>query len=295
MSLGFYKVIQGAVTVSPHQSPDGDSIRFLPAEAHAFDDIPHRPTRPMLPGASYQLRLQAIDTPELHYGSAEQPYGREARNGLLAWFHEDGATPFWDWKEAPATFPGWSKPAAILCDAFESHGRPISFLFDAEDLPESGHIELTPALLRKSYNLHIVEAGLAYLGLYAGGLTPATTHVFTEAYMAARAAGKGFWPADETAQVTVRQLPDISVGTGALIYAKIFRRCVDALKWAGGTFEPGNDLDDFLVARPTEDDHFIVRTGHAGVVRSRLSTAIEQVNADLRISVDLNLVEFISK
>lgn len=294
MSLGFYKVIQGVVSVAPNQSPDGDSIRFLPTQAHAFDDIPHKPARPMAPGASYQLRLQAIDTPELHYGSAEQPYGRAARDALLSWLGEDPTTPFWDWKKAPSSFPGWSKPAAILCDAFESHGRPISFLFGADALPEAGHIELTPTLLQKSYNLHIVEAGFAYLGLYAGGLTQAITRQLGAAYMAARTAGRGMWPDDQTAQVKVVDLADISVG-GAMIYPKIFRRCVDALAWANGRFEPGQDIDDYLAARPSDDDRFLVRTDHAGIVRSRLSTAIEQVNADIRISVDLNQVEFISK
>lgn len=293
MSLGFYKVIQGEVAVAAGQSPDGDSIRFVPRDAAAFDDIPNRPPRPLAPGASLQLRLQAIDTPELHYGKDEQPFGREARDALLTWLGVNPAD--WPWKEAPRDFPGWRKPAAILCDAFESHGRPISFLFAAADLPDQGHVELTPALLARSYNLAVVAQGLAYLGLYAGGLTPTITAAFVATYRGARAAGLGFWPQDATAQFTVRTQADLAPGGGALVYPKIFRRCVDALKWANGAFEPGKDIDDFLAARPSEDDRFIVRTDQAGIVRSRLSTAIEQVNADIRIGVDLNAVEFISK
>ena len=32
-----------------------------------------------------RLRLEGVDAPELHYGTAAQPLGREARDQLLAW------------------------------------------------------------------------------------------------------------------------------------------------------------------------------------------------------------------
>lgn len=33
--------------------------------------------------ASYQLRFQAVDTPELHYGGIAQPYSINSRNAYL--------------------------------------------------------------------------------------------------------------------------------------------------------------------------------------------------------------------
>lgn len=134
MSLGFYRLIKGHLTVRPRQSPDGDSMRFIANDMSLFEGLPRYST-PSITGdtESYQLRFQAIDTPELHYGGAAQPHGKESRDGLLSWLGVDASA--WNWKVAPAEFT-WETEVAILCDGFEGHGRPIAFVLrGARKLP----------------------------------------------------------------------------------------------------------------------------------------------------------------
>ena len=293
MSLGFYRVIKGKLVVRERQSPDGDSMRFVANDMSLFQGLPRYSEASQTGGlSSYQLRFQAIDTPELHYGGAAQPQGLESRNGLLAWLGVNSAD--WNWSVAPAGF-AWEQEAAILCDGFEGHGRPIAFVFHAIKDKDGAEIKMTKSLLATSYNFHAVEAGSTYLGLYSGGLSTDVQDSLIAAYKKAKNASRNLWGLDKTSRFTVNTLADLSPETGSLIYPKIFRRCVDALRWAGGEFAPGRDLNDFLAARPNENDQFTVHTLHEGLVKSRLANTIEQINNQIRIQVDLNTVEFTSK
>ncbi|MGE8174799.1 hypothetical protein [Pseudomonas fluorescens] len=293
MSLGFYKLIKGRLIVRERQSPDGDSMRFIADDMSLFETLP-RYTEPKGSDglASYQLRFQAIDTPELHYGSAAQPCGVQCRDGLLRWL---GVNPeAWNWEVAPAGFE-WETPAEILTDGFEAHSRPVAFVLRETGLPDGSEIKLTNDLLMSSYNHHAVETGLAYLGLYSGGLSAEIKSHLIATYKNARADKRGIWEADGTSQFTISTLDDLLPENGTLIYPKIFRRCVDALKWAGGELKPGSDLDDFLMAKTNENDSFYVEDAHGGRLKSQLSNVLEQVNNQIIIQVDLNTVEFVPK
>lgn len=293
MSLGFYRLIKGKLIVRQKQSPDGDSMRFIANDMSLFEGLPrHSPPSEAGGVASYQLRFQAIDTPELHYGGAAQPHGLESRNGLLEWLGVDPSE--WDWVVAPSGFE-WEQNAAILCDAFEGHGRPIAFVLKGLDADDGADIKLTKTLLAETYNFQATRTGLAYLGLYSGGLSFDIQTSLIAAYKEAKAAELGIWKLDKTRRFTVDTLDDIGPEQGSLIYPKIFRRCVDALRWAGGAFEPGCDVDDFLANSPKEDDQFVIHASHGGKLKSRLSDVIEQINNQIKIQIDLNTVEFISK
>lgn len=293
MSMGYYRFIKGRLIVRQNQSPDGDSMRFIADDMTLFTGLPnYAPAGGSQSGASYQLRFQAIDTPELHYGSAKQPQGMESRDALLRWLGVDPSA--WDWEKAPVGF-SWDHPAAILCDGFEGHGRPIAFVLKGLDAQDGSDLRLSPDLLEQTYNYHAVRTGNAYLGLYAGGLPPDLRDALITAYKAAKAEQAGLWPLDQTSCFTVNRLADICTPDGSLIYPKIFRRCVDALRWAGGLFRHGRDIDDFFAANPRENDTIIVHTADGGTLKCRLSDVIEQLNNQICISVDLNTVEFISK
>ncbi|WP_019500971.1 hypothetical protein [Pseudanabaena sp. PCC 6802] len=293
MSLGFYRLIKGHLTVRQRQSPDGDSMRFVANDMSLFEALP-RFSPPSEAGGveSYQLRFQAIDTPELHYGGAAQPHGIDSRNGLLQWLGVDPSD--WDWAVAPSGFE-WEKEAVILCDGFEGHGRPIAFVLRDLDDKDGSDVKLTKSLLAKTYNYHAADTGLAYLGLYSGGLSFEIQSSLIAAYKQAKAANLGIWKLDRTRRFTVNTLDDIGPERGSLIYPKIFRRCVDALRWAGGEFEPGRDVDDFLVDSPDDNDKFVVHARQGGQLKSRLSDVLEQVNNQIRIQIDFNTVEFVSK
>lgn len=76
----------------------------------------------------------------------------------------------WDWAVAPSGF-AWEQEAAILCDGFEGHGRPIAFVLRNHNAEDGSDIKLTTSLLAETYNHHAVKNGLAYLGIYSGGLS----------------------------------------------------------------------------------------------------------------------------
>ena len=293
MSMGHYRVVSGKLIVAARQSPDGDSMRFVPDDISHLEDLPHyRAPRESDSHQSFQLRFQAIDTPELHYAGACQPFGLEARDGLLDWLGIDHST--WDWVVAPKDFYH-EMPAQILCDGFESHGRPISFVFLDAPGKDGSEIKLTKRILQQSFNHHAAKAGLAYLGLYAGGLSPDIRATMVEAYLGAKHDELGLWKLDESTQFKVETLEDLTQGRGTLIYPKIFRRCVDGLRWANGVFEPGLDLDDFLQSTPRENDavHVADHAGH--VLKLHLSDLVVQENNEVRITTDLNQVDFVSK
>ena len=293
MSLGFYRLIKGKLIVRPRQSPDGDSMRFVADDMSLFDTLPrYSPPRESGSESSYQLRFQAIDTPELHYGGVAQPHGVESRNILLEWLGVEPSA--WDWAVAPAGF-SWEQDAAILTDGFEGHGRPIAFVLRHLDQPDGADIKLTNDILSQTYNFHAVKQGAAYLGLYSGGLSFETQSHLISTYKTARDSKVGIWGLDRTLGFVVVTLDNLGPEEGVLIYPKIFRRCVDALRWAGGEFEPGRDIDDFLFESPQENDSFVVHAAHGGKLKSKLSDVLEQVNNRIKIQVDLNTVEFVSK
>ena len=292
MSLGYYRFIKGRLVVRPRQSPDGDSMRFIADNMALFEGLPnYKPARVSGGEASYQLRFQAIDTPELHYGPAKQPYGMTSRDMLLHWLGVDSSS--WNWEKAPAGF-SWEHEAAILCDSFEGYGRPIAFVLKGLDAEDGADVKLSKAVLEKTYNYHAARTGSTYLGLYSGGLSADIRAELVAAYRTARSEQAGLWALDQTSAFTATRLEHISPEQGSLVYPKIFRRCVDALKWAGGEFRQGRDLDDFLKAHPHENDQIIVCCD-GGQLKVRLSDVIEQVNNQISIAVDLNTVTFVSK
>jgi hypothetical protein len=111
-----------------------------------------------------QLRLEGVDAPELHYGPAAQPLGREARDQLLAWV---GFTAL---EYAPpsqtrvtAASPE-AVPAVIFTQAVDRNGFPVAYLVttvgEAEHLPPDGEwVLLDPVLLDHSYNTLLVQEG----------------------------------------------------------------------------------------------------------------------------------------
>lgn len=293
MSLGFYRVIKGKLVVKKRHSPDGDSMRFIAHNMSLFEGLPNY-AEPVGDKdlASYQLRFQAIDTPELHYGGVAQPYGLKSRNAYLDWLGVNSRE--WNWTVAPDGFE-WEKEATLLCDGFENHGRPIAFVFHGIAEEDGAEIKLTKELLLESYNFYAVKIGTAYLGVYKGSLSFEIQASLIAAYKKAKSEVEGLWAFDQTRKFKVNTLADISAEQGVLIYPKIFRRCVDALRWVGSEFKPGHDLDDFLKVKPNENDRLVVHASYGNIVNTRLTEVLEQTNNQIRLQLDLNTVEFITK
>jgi len=247
MAAPFALAMRGHFVIIGKQ-PDGDSVRFIADDPELFQAI-HRGDRVKLSSVdgSVQLRFEGVDAPELHYGAAAQPLGKEARDQLLTWLgftqvHYASPTSNTVSASTPEQIPG-----VILTKAAETHGRLISYVLTAQDagsIRDGRWVRVGTALLRKTINLRQIEAGMTYYTVYTS--TPLEhRRVLRRAAAEARSARQGVWARDTTGAFELDTQDDISP-TGQLILPKLFRRCTDYLKAVDRGFE-GN-LSDWLIA-----------------------------------------------
>lgn len=284
------RCLHGELVVVGKQ-PDGDSIRFAPADPAALTALRRSERiRPSRADGSVQLRLEAIDTPETHYGALAQPLAAPARDRLLALagFTDIQRDATRGDETVTAAVPE-RVPAAILAAMSDANGRPVSFLLVGADLPPDGRfVELTPALVARTLNAALLEDGSAYLTLYSSlDATPAAQ--LREVARAARDERRGVWAVDASAEFRLRSQDDIGPG-GALILPKLFRRCSDYLR----TRAPGQTLVAWLRAsgdpgRP-EDDGVLV----AGM-ELKLSDLVAQHGEEIAFTADLLDLVFLEK
>jgi endonuclease YncB( thermonuclease family) len=284
--------MRGRLVVVGYQ-PDGDSMRFVADDPSLFATLQRgykirRSTR----DGSVQLRLEGIDAPELHYGSAAQPDGDTARDWLL------GQVGFTDpvYKTGSTTVTSASPDsvaAVIYTKASDPNGRPISYLqVGGTHLPKDGAwTHVTTTVLDRTVNAHALKTGIAYPTFYSSTPAPHVTHLRSLA-ATARDDKAGVWAVDQTA---LFQLVDQdSIGPqGQLILPKLFRRATDYLKDVATGFH-GN-LTDWLKANNTgsrqEDDTVILPAG----VEAPLSTLLEQRNSWIAFTPDLLDIAFLEK
>ena len=198
MSSPYLLAMHGNLVIVGYQ-PDGDSIRFIAETPDLFDDLYRgykirRSTR----DDSVQLRLEAIDAPELHYGGSLQPSGDTARDWLLGQVgftdvtYETGSTTVLS--ATPDTIP-----AVIYTKASDPNGRPVSYLqVGAGRRPADGAwIQVTNSVLDRTLNAQALSAGLAYPTFYTSTPAPHVRHL-REVARGAREDKTGVWAVDQT-------------------------------------------------------------------------------------------------
>jgi endonuclease YncB( thermonuclease family) len=249
---GTYKVI-GA-------RPDGDSVRFYPDDPHQWDLLRGRRVRRNKSGGA-QLRLDGIDALETHYrprGGPElhqpAPFAQHAADETLTWLHfknvrrdEEGTV-----KEAtPAEVRGY-----VLTRTADVYGRCVALAGRGET--PGTWIKVDVPLLKKTLNHHQLRQGLAYPTFYRM-LYVDLREEMAEAAKAARTAGKGLWPKDETESGAkldgLETLTDSSV-----LMPKLFRRLADYLVLGDG--DPSlAGFPDYLEQR--DDRLFVLANGQS--------------------------------
>lgn len=226
-----FLLIKGTFHIKGYQ-PDGDSVRFRADNPVLWQRFAKQPV--ILNAQQHaQLRIEGIDTLEIHYQNQHQPltFARKAVQFLLAALGI---------KAVAYTKSGLKVRSAkdgtrgyILTNKAEGNGRPVSFVF-AGDCPEADgtELDLDPARIERSVNYQLARAGLAYPTFYSG-LAAGLRAKLTEAVMAARQAGAGFWPRDKTTSgANASRLWWLT--TREVILPKLFRRLVAHLL-GGGT------------------------------------------------------------
>ncbi len=277
-------------------SPDGDSIRFVADDPGLFEQIGRGyKVRPSGRDGSVQLRLEAIDAPETHYGKDAQPLGDKARDSLLSWIgFSDLSYDEHDDNKVTGAQPR-SVRAVVLTKGSDPHGRPVSYVIVHEDdLPQDGRWSVVGAhTLDKTLNAKALSEGIAYPTFYTSTPARHVSHLRTLAAKA-RANRLGVWAADHTGGF--RLIAQSSIGPeGQLILPKLFRRATDYLKDVVAGKFTGN-LADWIKANghtPSRQENDIVVL-HGGI-EVPLSTLLEQHNDTVVFRPDLLDIKFVEK
>jgi hypothetical protein len=288
------KVYQVYLLLKGYQ-PDGDSIRFMADDRLDYEDLYRYHRLPPDKRADpVQLRLDAIDAPETHYGIHAQPLGNEARDTfltrLLGFTNIEYST---DGKTVKSCSPETMK-ATILTRAFDPHGRPISYLYvkqASKDLENKGQvIAVNIQTLDKSINMNLLKEGIVYPLLYTSTPLLHRQHVRDIAKGVRNTNKEGVWKVDSSSMFKLEDYSSITPPIGALIFPKLFRRSIDYLEAVSKGFI--GDLGDWLIQNDkTENDHVLIDEKY----ELRLSVIIEQYNSKVVLKADILELGFIER
>ena len=270
-----FLVLKGAFVIIG-KSPDGDSLRFKPDNRQLLFGLKNPSRIKVSADGSVQLRFEAIDAPELHYGSLEQPLGAKSRDVLL---QEMGFKNVVLEKRLVRASTPKEIRGLILSQAAEGNGRPISYVIVGEfanALEDGSRIEVTDAVLEKTLNSTMLQNGMAYYTVYSS--TPPNQRDYLKSISAkARAAKRGVWALDRSAGFVLQKQSDIDVN-GQLILPKFFRRASDYLdakrkkefkgnikawlEWTKSSGKSENDLVQIGDTKKSLSDWLEVRGGN---------------------------------
>jgi len=259
-------LIAGSFRITGAQ-PDGDSIRFTPNDPAKWDLITGTQVKRNASGGA-QLRLDAVDALETHYGTprTHQPLelAHAAADELLNWLGFSNVVRGQNetvTSSTPDTVAGY-----ILTRSADLYGRCICFVGRGTPPQDDGSsVFVDVDVLRTTANHHLIGRGLAYPTYYRA-LFPDLRNEFTAAAKQARDAGLGVWAADATTSgFNVTGLA--SLEDDIVIVPKLFRRLVDYLHLG----------DDSVTGFPAfldqaADKFFILSTGHS---TTGLDTVVE--------------------
>ena len=272
-----FLVLKGAFVIIG-KSPDGDSVRFKPDNQNLLFQLKNPSRIKVSADGSVQLRFEAIDAPELHYGSLEQPLGAKSRDVLL---QEMGfKNVVLENRMVRASTPKEIR-GLILSQAAEGNGRPISYAVVgqfASSFEDGSRVEVTDAVLEKTLNSTMLKNGMAYYTVYSS--TPPNQRDYLKSISAkARAVKRGVWALDRSAGFVLQKQSDIDVG-GQLILPKFFRRASDYLdakrkkefkgnikawlEWTKSSGKSENDLVQIGDTKKSLSDWLEVRGGNIG-------------------------------
>lgn len=202
-------------------TPDGDSVRFRAKNNNHWAKLEGRPVELGMgveTKGTVQLRLEGIDAIEK---GATKPLAVQARDSLLG---------ILGYHEVNEPEPSGYILARMTDDLSR---RPICFAFAGSNSTKDGAEEfLGPQELRRSANLKQLAAGFAY-PLYYNTLFTSLRNEFTNAYLKARKAKRGYWPKDATEKGVTISSKD-SLDDIPPIWPKLWRRLQEHLRNKNG-------------------------------------------------------------
>jgi len=268
-------LIAGSFRITGAQ-PDGDSIHFTPDDPANWDLIKGSQVKRNASGSA-QLRLDAIDALETHYGTprTHQPLdlAHAASAELLDWLgftkvvrgQNETVT-----SSSPDTVAGY-----ILTRSADLYGRCIAFVGRGAPPEDDGSPFFVDVdVLRTTANHHLIQQGLAYPTYYRG-LFSDLRNEFTAVAIQAREAGQGIWASDvSTTGFDVTGLDVLE--DNIVIVPKLFRRLVDYLRLGDESMAGFRAFLD-----QAADKFFILSTGHS---TTGLDAVVEVTGNNVRMT-----------
>lgn len=225
-----YYLIEGTYHVVGY-SPDGDSIQFRAKKKKNWDLLPRDPK--LNQRDHTRLRFEAVDALETHYHGGSQPreFADKALDSMLALVGIDPKQVTWGASEYEVVAaPDATKGYIVTQDTDGKFQRPVAFVFAGKPAHKDGSkVTLTPALVRKSVNYKLLEAGLAFPTFYTTMTDAMVLNEMTNAAVTANSPpALGIWPSNFT-------MKGVALGFEAIeqeyiILPKLFRRMYDFLK-----------------------------------------------------------------
>lgn len=261
--------------------PDGDSIRFFPADPAAFATL-RLPVHTNRSGGA-QLRLDAIDALETHY--APRVRGGFLHHQPLALAHAAADTLLdlagftavtRDQFETVVDATPEHVDGYILTRFADKYGRAVSLAYTGQtSRPDLASVRVDTEILQASLNYQLAATGLVYPTFYTR-LYPDLRNALTVAVEKARANQAGVWADDATTTgATITSMTDLT--HDIVMLPKLFRRLIDYLALGAGDVS----LDGFVDYLATRDDRlFVLSAGHA----TGLDTIVEVTGQTVRLT-----------
>jgi endonuclease YncB( thermonuclease family) len=221
-----YKVIAGTFHVKGYQ-PDSDSIRFVANNPSNWDFFAWE-TEYDKTSKKNQLRLEAIDAPEIHYEGYQQPHlfafaAFESMLGMLGI-----KSVVYSHTRTNVVDASDGKPGFIASARIDRFGRPESYIFQkSAKLTDGAVMDSATLPIENSLNFQLVSEGLVYPTFYATTDRTIAEQIRT-VVARARTTKRGIWSLDRSSDFTIWDMRTLQ--EDILILPRMFRRIVGFLE-----------------------------------------------------------------
>lgn len=209
--------------------PDGDTVRFEPANPQFVLDLPWHSGR----GPNFNnrkniaVRYEGIDTLETHFRGTNQqlPFANAARDENLRLLGFKNITFFPDLPNKVQSVEKHPLPGYVIANGIEANGRLLGLVYPGKcGLKDGEKVFVDKDLLNQSVNAQLVEAGLSYVEPYDTMPLSLIKDLRKLIAKARKKPRKGLWPQEDVNTGKKAQIADLAKLETLILWPKLFRR-----------------------------------------------------------------------